>query len=127
MVAIDGSLVLLANRFRISRYVSPYFRAVLLNSLSFGFRLFFMMWVCIACIRLTGIFSILALPCLAVVGLTVLWFGSTFLTFRLCNSMGLSPVSLLIQSLSDNVFPAAAISLVNCCSVGRFGIFSSGL
>jgi hypothetical protein len=33
---------------------------------------------------------------------------------------------LLNHSLSDSVFPAAAISFVSCSSVGSFGIFSSG-
>lgn len=75
--------------------------ALPLNSLSFGFSLFSLMWFCSIVVKLLFIFSVLGAPFLAVVGYIVLWFRSMSLTFRLHSSIGLSPVSLLIVSLVD--------------------------
>ena len=77
------------------------------------------------CLSVSEIFSILPAPCFDVIGFIVLFAVLMSLTLRLCSSTGLSAVSLLIHSLSDSVFPAPAISVLTCSSVGMFGIFSS--
>ena len=49
------------------------------------------------------------------------------LTFRLCSSIGLNPVSLLIVSLIDSILPELAISISNFSVVGIFIVFASVL
>ena len=56
-----------------------------------------------------------------------LWSRSMSLTFRLHSSVGLSPVSLLIVSLSDSVLPALAISLSMFSVVGVLRVFACAL
>lgn len=73
------------------------------------------------------IFNVLAKPCLAVVGWINLCSKSMSLTFRLCSSIGLKPVSLLIVSLIDSVLPALAISISILSFVGIFIVFAYGL
>jgi len=91
-----------------------------LNSDSFWFSLFMLMWFWSAMFRLFVIFSVLGAPFLAVVGYIFLWFVSMSLTFRLHSSTGLMPVSLLILSLSDSLVLALAMSMSICCVVGIF-------
>jgi len=98
-----------------------------LNSLSFRFSLFVLMWFSSVVRRLLDIFSVLAEPFLAVVGWISLWSRSMSLTFRLCSSIGLSPVSLLIVSLSDSVGLALAISISIFSFVGILRVFASVL
>ena len=98
-----------------------------LNNLSFRFSLFMLMWFCSVACRLLLIFSVLAEPFLAVVGWFSLWSRSMSLTFRLCSSFGLNPVSLLIVSLSDSVGLALAISISIFSFVGILRVFTSVL
>lgn len=106
--------------------MSPYLRAVPLNSLSFGLRLVCMMWVCNAFVRFGGIVRVLVHPCFAVLGLIALRSVSMSFTSSACSSVGRMPVSLLSHRLSEGILPEAAISLLSCSSVGSFGIFCSG-
>ena len=98
-----------------------------LNSLSSGFSLFLLMWFCIVACRLLLIFSFLGAPLLAVVGYMVLCSKSTSLTFKLHNSIGRSPVSLLSVSFIEFIFPALAIRLSTCSFVGILIVFGSCL
>jgi len=64
---------------------------------------------------------------LAVVGYINRWLVSMSLTFRLCSSIGLSPVSLLILSFIDSILPVPAINVSIFCVVGIFIAFASFL
>ena len=77
-----------------------------------------LMWFSIVACRLLLIFSFRGAPYLAVVGYMVLCSMSISLTFRVHNSMGLKPVSLLVVSFIDNTFPALAVSISICAFVG---------
>lgn len=68
------------------------------------------------------ILSTRGLPCLAVEGRIAECPMSRSEALRSHSSMGLNPVSLLTRSLSDRHFPAPAISVLICSSVGNFGI-----
>jgi len=74
---------------------------------------------------LSVIGSVLGLPLLAVVGLITLCSKSTSLTLSLHNSTGLNPVSMLIDSFIDSVFPASAISIESFSLVGSVMFLAS--
>jgi len=98
-----------------------------LNSLSFGFKLFRMMWSCSCLCRLWLIFKVLGFPFFAVVGVMSLWSRSMSFTLRLHSSIGLNPHSLLIVSFVARVFPDAEIIISSFSFVGILMFFGSGL
>ena len=68
MVFSDGSCSLSANLLRVTTYILPYTLAVMLNSLSFWFSFFRVMYSNSMFWSAIEIFRVLAVPCLAVVG-----------------------------------------------------------
>lgn len=66
-------------------------------------------------------------PCFAVVEYIMRCSRSMSLTLRLHSSTGLSPVSLLIESLMDNIRPADAVSISICSLVGILMVLGSCL
>lgn len=97
------------------------------NRLSVGLRFFWIMSVCRSWASGMEIFNVRAQPFLAVVGLIRVWSVSRSCTLRLHSSVGLMPVSRLSRSLRLSDFPAPAIKVFICSSVGSLGIFSGGL
>ena len=79
------------------------------------------------CFRLSDIGRVLGLPCLAVVGLTVLCSRSRSLTLSRISSTGLSPVSIFSVSLVDRTYPASAMSILIFSLVGSAMFFAGSL
>lgn len=98
-----------------------------LNSLSV--ELSFCVIMCILSMSAVSslIFNVLASPFFAVDGYIVLVSKFMSLTFRFMSSIGLSPVSIDILSLTASFFEDFAISMFIFSVVGMFGIFSDCL
>ena len=126
MLCIVGSFSFLANRFLSSRKFFPYWVAVPLKSWSFWFKLCLIICSCIMVANFDDILKTRLAPCLAVVGRTILCSNSTSFTFKLCISMGRSPVSLLNVSLVHIILLAFEISISTFSVVGGIIDFGSG-
>jgi len=81
-----------------------------------------MMWILSICVVSVVSLSVLGLPFLAVDGLIVLVSKFVSLTFRLISSVGLSPVSIEIFSLTARLRLALDMSILSLSVVGIFGI-----
>jgi len=77
-------------------------------------------WILVVRFWLSG--TVLALPFLAVVGLTVLWSRSMSFTLSRVSSTGLNPASMLSWSFIDRSFPALDTSIRSFSLVGS-GMF----